>query len=136
MKEHLEMFLTSAGETNLLAAPRACSFIRRMASANRDDYALVKIDPVLHYTVAEGVTTTLDHLILSTRHVGHTLFPIDEWPAWVYVARFLGASSEDSSWFGPHEVELIAKGMLHQSYEAAYDEALRWGHKLERRPTA
>ena len=63
---------------------RACFIIRRMKSEKTDDVALVKIYPPLHRSVY-GTINELDHLLLIPKHVGHTLFPISEWPTFAYI---------------------------------------------------
>lgn len=67
-------------------APRTCSAIQRIRSDVRDDLAVVTIDPPLSRTTF-GTDADVRYLILASRLQGSSLFPIVEWPTFVYVCR-------------------------------------------------
>ena len=125
-------YLPTAGEYPLLSPPRACRCIGRLRDSQRDDYMLVEISPPLigqpFGLGAQDVTT----LLLATRHKDHTLFPIDEWPAYVYVMRFLVDAQQiiSSGMFTRDQVQLLAWGMLFQRYDEAETAAHRWSTQL------
>ena len=119
-------FLTTAGEYGPLTRPRACWVRGRLRNDRRDDYMLVGIDPPLIGQRFGLGAQDIPYLILSTRHAGHTLFPIDEWPAHVYVARLLDESVIQAQRFISNQVELIAWGLLFKSFEDAQAEAQKF----------
>jgi hypothetical protein len=105
-------YLTTAGEYQLLSKPRACWFIRRLRDVNRDDYMLVKIDPPLigqSFGLGGNDVTTL---LLSTRHRGFSLYPVTQWPTYVYVARIADPRVLEAESFTPEQVQLIAWGEI------------------------
>lgn len=123
-------YLTTAGEYSLLSRPRACRVLRRLRDDRRDDYMLVEITPALIGQSFGLGAQDVTKLILSTRHQGHTLFPIDEWPVYVYVARPVEEKVIEAGVFGREQVQLIAWGMLFQNYEDAEKEALQYSKQL------
>ena len=112
-------FLTTAGEYDALSNPRECHYRARLSDAFRDDHMLVTIDPPLIGQAFGLGGRNIDPLILSTRHEGHTLFPVDEWPAYVYVARFLDDSALERRQFSQSDVELIAWGQIFRTFDEA-----------------
>jgi hypothetical protein len=115
MDKTADFYLTTAGEFEPLREPRACTTVGRVRDSRRDDYMLVEIDPHLPGQQFGLGEKGISLLILSTRHVGHSLFPITEWPCYVYVARILDDSIVASGSFSASQVELIAKGTLYRS---------------------
>lgn len=111
-------FLVSA-EHDDLRQPRACSYQARLADIHRDDYMLVSIDPPLigqRYGLGDN---DIDSLLLATRHEGRSLFPISEWPSFVYVMRILDPSIISTGMLTEKQVEMVAWGEIYQSLEAA-----------------
>jgi len=119
MDETADFYLTTAGEFEPLREPRACTTVGRVRDSRRDDYMLVEIDPPLPGQQFGLGEKDISLLILSTRHVGHTLFPIAEWPCYIYVARILDEAVLTSGSFSANQVDLIAKGTLYRSAEDA-----------------
>ncbi len=105
-------YLTTAGEYQLLSKPRACWFIRRLRDVNRDDYMLVKIDPPLIGQSFGLGGNDVATLLLSTRHRGFSLYPVTEWPTYVYVARIADPRVLEAESFTPEQVQLIAWGEI------------------------
>lgn len=126
MIAHPHFYLSTAGEYEALAEPRACAIRGRLRDLSRDDYMLVEIDPPL---VGQGYGLggqDINHLLLSTRFSGQTLFPITEWPISVYVTRVLNESILQSLSFTAEDVELVAWGKLFQDREEAEAVAHRY----------
>lgn len=121
-----DFYLTTAGEYGPLAAPRACWVTGRIRDEARDDHMLVEIDPPLHGQYfglgGEGINT----LILSARHEGETLFPVSEWPAFVYVTRLVGRPSMPLGSVTKEDVDLIAWGTLFRGVGEATAYAMRF----------
>lgn len=117
--ENQPFYLTTAGESYDLADPRCCHAIDRLKDQKRDDYMLVEVNPPVsgqHYGLKGK---DIDLLLLSTTTNGKTLFPITEWPAFVYVARILDESILLDQRFKEGQVELIARGFLYPTEEEA-----------------
>jgi len=112
-------YLTTAGEYKLLSKPRSCRFARRLRDVNRDDYMLVEIDPPLIGQSFGLGGNDIGELILSTRHCGYTLFPVEEWPTHVYVARLIVQQALVAESITREQVQLIAWGMIFKDLEEA-----------------
>ena len=121
-----DFFMSAAGEYEPLAAPRACWAKARLRDAVRDDHMLIDIEPVLDGQRFGLGATDITQLIVSARHRGQTLYPISEWPSFVYVARVLDNAVLESRAFTREQVELIAWGTLFRTCEEASDYAKRF----------
>lgn len=122
-----DFFLTTAGEYEPLAAPRACRQRARLHDELRDDYMLVDIDPSLpgqRFGLGASDITTL---VICSRHRGQTLYPVSEWPSHVYVARFVNNKMPSASALSRGQVELIAWGAIFRSLGEATEYAATVG---------
>jgi hypothetical protein len=126
MKQPPDFFMSAAGEYEPLAAPRACWQKARLRDEARDDYMLIEIEPALDGQRFGLGGTDVTSLIISSRHRGQTLYPISEWPSFVYVARVLDDAILRSFTFTRDQVELIAWGTLFRTLEQASDHAARF----------
>jgi len=70
-----------------MEAPRRGFRIRRLCGDHRDDYLLARIEPPVARSAFGLGANDIDHVILASRHVGESLFPIERWPVFVHVAR-------------------------------------------------
>jgi len=104
-------FLSAAGEYKPLSSPRACWVEARLRNVARDDYMLVRIDPPVQVQ-ARGITKQIAHVILLARYVGYSLFPISEWPSYVYVYTVLDPIIIKTRELDHHQVEMLAWGMI------------------------
>jgi hypothetical protein len=121
-----DFFMSTAGEYEPLAAPRACWEKARLRDVVRDDHMLIDIEPVLDGQRFGLGATDITQLIISARHRGHTLYPVSEWPFFVYVARVVDNAVLESRVFTREQVELIAWGTLFRTREEALDHAKRY----------
>src|SRR5262249_6958836 len=117
MDRQPDFYLTAGAELDLLEEMRACWAIDRLRDSRRDDYMLVEISPVLIGQPFGLGDKDISLLILSSRHVGQTLFPITEWPSYVYVARMIDISILTTKVFRPEQVEYVAKATIYQTRE-------------------
>lgn len=104
-----------------LSYPRACWRRKRLRDNVRDDYLLVDIAPPIigqRYGLGDRDIT---QLILATRHQGVTLFPVNEWPAYVYVYRILDEAMLSQDTFDSNQLEMIIWGMIFRSLSEARD---------------
>lgn len=126
MKRSPEFYLSTAGEYRPLAAPRACWQRARLRDIVRDDHMLIDIEPGLTGQGFGLGSADITQLIISARYSGKTLYPISEWPFFVYVARILDGSIIESRSFTGDQIELIAWGTLFRTREEASDHAQRF----------
>ena len=127
MTESPDFYITAAGESReLLVDPRACWNRGRLRDASRDDYMLVEIAPTLIGQQFGLGRADVSQLILSTRHVGQTLFPVSEWPGYVYVARVLDEDVLRTHLITPDQVQVIAWATLFRSREEAENQVSRF----------
>ncbi len=98
-----------------MRVPYRCSAVGRLKGEDRDDYLLLRIEPPL----SGGMETPLDQQILvATRHQGHGLFPIESWPAYVYVGRLL-VPYVGQERVSNDEMELVTWAQLYATPEEA-----------------
>ncbi len=127
MTKHPDFYLTTAGEYEPLAVPRACSQRARLHDELRDDYMLVDIEPPLPGQRFGLGRSDVTSLVISSRHRGQTLYPISEWPSHVYVARVVDNKSPPASALSKGQLELIAWGAVFKSLREASDYAASIG---------
>ena len=121
-----DFFMSAAGEYEPLAAPRACWEKGRLRDVARDDCMLIDVEPGLAGQRFGLGSVEIAQLIISARHRGSTLYPISEWPLFVYVARILDATIIGSSSFARDQVEIIAWGALFRTRQEAANHAQRF----------
>lgn len=79
-------FFLSSSESYKLRNPIACFKRKRLFGKHPDGYLLCDIKPSLvgqHYGMGGN---NIKQIILTSRHQGHTIFPITEWPVYVHVS--------------------------------------------------
>ncbi len=130
MKAKPDFFLSAAGESEGLAHPRCCWEKARLRDAVRDDHMLIEIEPALVGQSYALGGHDITELIISTRYEGSSLFPIEEWPCHVYIARILDDAVASTLTFTRNQVEIIAWGMIFRTL----DEANAHARKFQRRP--
>ena len=111
-----DFFLTST-EGYRLEEVRACWVDKRIASTERDDLLLVRVDPPLPSTESYGPLS--DRAVIAARHRGHSLFPITEWPAFVHVARLVDPDAGLKELITPEQYELMGWGELYATRQDA-----------------
>lgn len=107
-----DFYLTSS-EGYGLKGPRRGWRVKRVATDDRDDLLLVKIDPpLLGQKYGQG-SRDIDLVLVVTRHEGASLFPVIEWPVFVHVIRPLIADPEHRDTLRKDEHESIAWAELY-----------------------
>jgi hypothetical protein len=82
-----DFYLASAEGYHELEEPRRGWRIKRVRTANRDDLLLIRIDPPLigqRYGLGDR---DIDYVLVAPRASGQSLFPINNWPVFVHIAR-------------------------------------------------
>ena len=109
---------TDGGDQRDLGSPeaqlRACWAQGRLRTSSRDDWMLVRIEPPLIGQPYGLGDRDLERVLLATRHAGTTLFPVTEWPAFVYILRIVDDTILETKTFSPDQVQLIRWGVLHR----------------------
>jgi hypothetical protein len=89
-----------------------------LSGDSRDDYLLARIDPpVMGQPFGLG-GRDIDQVILATRHAGASLFPIEQVPVYVHVARPL-VPIEGRDLVHDDEMESIAWAEIYDTEGAA-----------------
>ena len=110
-----DFYLTST-EGYGLEEIRRCWRERRIATPNRDDLLLVRVDPPLPSEIGGAWP---DRLIVASRHKGYSLFPVREWPGFVHVARLLEPEPALVDPVRANQYELIGWAEIYATEEAA-----------------
>ena len=114
-------FYLSFTERREFEEPRRCWRVKRFPTRWRaDDLLLVRVDPPLIGQEYGLGSRDIDSVIVATRHKGYTLFPINEWPVYVHVARSLIEHPELREQIEPAELELIAWAALNRKEDQAH----------------
>lgn len=119
MTERIPDFYLASSEGYGMESPRKAWRLKRLRSDFRNDLLLVELDPPLigqHYGLGEQ---DAHHVIVATRHKGASLFPINEWPVFVYVLLPLTGNVEERDRIHPAEYQNIAWAELYQTEEDA-----------------
>lgn len=107
-------FFLSSTEGYGLEKPRACFCIKKLRGRTYDGYLLVKIVPPIlgqQYGLGEK---DIEYVVLATRHVGTSLFPVSEWPLCVHVARLLCDIENKTSLNAEKDLKVIAWAELYK----------------------
>lgn len=95
--------------------PRCCWRIKRLASGQRDDLLLVRIEPPLLGQKYGLGGRDIELVLLAPRHKGDSLFPISQWPVDVHVARSLVEDPEALENIDPKDMKVIAWAELYRT---------------------
>jgi hypothetical protein len=111
-------FYLASSEGYDMDKPRRCWRVKRIATRDRDDLLVVKIDPPLLGQKYGTGSRDLDVVVLAARHQGASLFPVTEWPTAVHVARPL-VDPALLNVLAPEHLDLIAWAEIYPSDERA-----------------
>ena len=115
-------FYLASSEGYGLEEPRRCWRVKRLTADERDerdDLLLLKIDPPLPGQKYGLGNCDVDLVLVATRHRGVSLFPVNEWPVFVHVARPLSVNPELRETLREDEFETIAWAELYRTEEDA-----------------
>jgi len=117
-------FYLASSEGYGMQNPRRAFRLKRIGGDHRDDYLLIRIDPpLIGQTYGLGGEDVYE-VIVATRSLSESLFPIERWPAFVHVA--LPLVKDPSSREVIHDTELreIAWAELYRNEEDASAKAM------------
>lgn len=112
-------FYLASTEGYGMEEPRRCWRVKRLATSQRDDLLLARIEPPLigqHYGLGGR---DIELVLLAPRHKGASLFPVDRWPIYVHVARPLVADPEAREYLEPTDMEEVAWAELYRTEDDA-----------------
>jgi hypothetical protein len=112
-------FYLASTEGYELESPRRCWRVKRLASESRNDLLLVKIEPPLNGQKYDMGGRDIDLVLIATRQQNASLFPINEWPLYVHVARPLIDNPENRDVLRENDFESIAWAELYRTEEDA-----------------
>jgi hypothetical protein len=110
----MQNFYLTSTELREPYEPRACRIVRRLRSELRDDLALVEVEPSLPRHVYD-TNEDVRWLILASRHQGHSLFPVSEWPLAVYVCRLKGNDEPEGDTIASEDLAILDWGEVRQN---------------------
>jgi hypothetical protein len=109
-----EIYFLSSLESIKFSSTRECVFQKRLNFRNGKECMLVRVNPPVvgqDYGVAEDITL----FVLTNRHEGHGLFPIKEFPCFVFIARPLIDDIELQDEIDKEDLEVVAWGELYRT---------------------
>jgi len=109
-----ETYFLSSLDSTKFSATRECVFQKRLRFRTGKECVLVKVDPLV-IGQDYGVGEDIDLFVLTNRHEGHGLFPIKEFPCFVFIARPLIGDIESRDEIDKEDVEIVAWGELYRT---------------------
>lgn len=110
-------FYLSSTEHVDFEIPRACWKLRQVKAFNREDSLLVSIVPTIIGQSYGLGATDIDKLIIAPRFANTSLFPISEWPLYVYVCGL--TSDEEKDAYETNEYVYLAWAELYPNVSRA-----------------
>lgn len=117
MKEP-DFYLSSTDYCNV-AMPRRVWCLKRMSGLGRNDLLLARVDPPIMDDPNDAGRRSINIVVLATRHVGSSLFPVRPWPVSVHVLHPLIDNVEARDKLTKDEVRNIAWAELYKTEEEA-----------------
>ncbi len=112
MQLGVRYFLSSL-DSSRFEPVRECVLVKPLAFDTGKQCALVRLNPPVNgqdFNLGVDIET----VVLANRHEGATLFPIDEFPCFVLIARPLKAEVVDGETITRHDVEIVGTGELYR----------------------
>ena len=94
---------------------RACYKERRLGGGHADGYMVCEIEPAVIGQPYGLGALDIDRVVFASRHEGVSLFPIEEWPAYVHVGRLTEPMAEDEFALESDNLRVIAWAELYKS---------------------
>ena len=116
--DYPDFYLTSS-EGYSLEAVRACYKERRFINGHSDGYMLCEIDPPLLGQAYGLSDQNLHNVVLASRHIEQSIFTINEWPAYVHVAKLKNAVNTDTFTITDNDIESIGWAEIYDSSPTA-----------------
>lgn len=109
-----ETYYLSSLESQIFEPTRKCTFLKKLGFNTGKDCVIAEIDPpVIGQQFGSGDDIT--YVVLANRHEGDTLFPIKEYPCFVFIARPLIENIFSSKIISKYDLQIMAWGELYRS---------------------
>lgn len=115
-------FFLSSLESDRFEEVRECLVVKKMTFDTGKECAFVRLYPAVSGQ-PWGLAEDIAYFILATRHEGSRLFPINEFPCFVHIARPLKDHMEDCEVIAARDAQVVAWGELYRTREDATDHA-------------
>ena len=119
-------FYLASGEHAILREPRKCWIVKPIKTQYRDGGMLINVDPPFKGEWVDFNVQDIDTVMILPRHEGRTLFPINEWPLYVYIIRLLVDPSKLNDTLRQGEYTCDFWGELYETKEAATEAMMFW----------
>jgi hypothetical protein len=104
--------------------PRACYIKKRVKNSLRDDFALVTIDPPIHREIY-NTNIDLSEIVLASRLDNASLFPVTEWPVYVYICLLKKDLADDLVFIEKDDFSIIDWGVVYPSEQEAANSMIK-----------
>ena len=115
---HPDFYLTSS-EGYGLEEVRKCYKERRLLNDHPDGYMLCEVEPPIVGQPYGLGSQDIHRIVIASRHAGYSLFAINEWPAYVHVARLIHNLSDDKLVVAEKDIESIGWAEIYEHSAAA-----------------
>ena len=116
--EQPDFYLTSS-EHRSLKDVYACYKTRRLTNGHPDGYMLCEIKPAIVGQPYRLGAEDLDYILIASRHAGHSIFAVAEWPVYVHVARVAVGLAVDQFTISKNDIETIGWAEIYDSSQSA-----------------
>lgn len=116
--DHPDFYLASS-EGYGLEKVRGCYKERRLMNGHPDGYMLCEIDPPIVGQPYDLGGQDIQRIIIASRHSGYSVFAINDWPAYVHVARLTRDVSVDKFVIAENDIESIGWAEVYESSATA-----------------
>lgn len=97
-------------------SPRQCRILKRISSNLRDDLAVIEVIPPIPYNVY-NTNNELSTLIIGTRFEQTTIFPVTEWPLYVYICVLREYPNTIPDMIDANSLIILDWGVIYQAKE-------------------
>ena len=108
-------YFLSSLESTSFAITRECYVVRRLIFKTGKECVLARVNPVVIGQPFGLGGLDIEQLVFMCRHKGGTLFPIREFPCFVYITRLLFDIPSDLDVIDTKDVEIIAWGEIYKT---------------------
>ncbi len=108
------LYYLSSLDSSRFEPVRECKFVGQTALENGRVCAIATLNPPVNGQDFD-VGADIDTVVLAPRHAGATLFPVNEFPCFVHIARPLRGGVRDLQRLTVQDVEVIGWGELYRS---------------------
>lgn len=113
-----DFYLTSSEGYNLEEV-RSCYKEKRMLGCHPNGYMVCEIKPPIMGQPYGLGGQDINKIIIASRHIEYSIFSINEWPAYVHVARLTNDDLSDKFTIAENDIDSIGWAELYESLMSA-----------------